>query len=94
MGFKDIVIGLSLPFLGTTLGAACVLFQKDGLKHRTHQLLIGFAAGVMMAASVWSLLIPAMESADGAVLPAVIGFWLGSFIFYSFWITPCRTCIR
>lgn len=76
-----IIQGVLLPFLGTTLGAACVLFMKKELNELLRRALVGFAAGVMVAASVWSLLIPAMEQAAGlgrwAFLPAVIGFWLG-----------------
>lgn len=76
-----IIQGVLLPFLGTTLGSACVLFMKKELNEMVQRALVGFAAGVMVAASVWSLLIPAMEQAAGmgawAFLPAVIGFWLG-----------------
>ena len=57
---EGIVIALALPFVGTTLGAACVYFMKKGLSVVLEKTLIGFAAGVMVAASVWSLLIPAM----------------------------------
>lgn len=74
-------IGLLIPFLGTVLGAACVFFMKKTLSTTIQKILTGFAAGVMVAASIWSLIIPAMEqSADkgkGAVVPVVIGFWLG-----------------
>ena len=77
---KDFWI-LLIPFLGTSLGAACVFFLKDRISLRTESALSGFAAGVMVAASVWSLLIPAMEqSADmegWAFVPAVAGFWGG-----------------
>ena len=70
-----------LPFLGTCFGAACVFFMRDSLHPLIQRTLTGFAAGVMVAASVWSLLVPAMEQADHmgqwAFLPAVIGFWLG-----------------
>lgn len=73
--------GILLPFLGTMLGAACVLFIKKGLSAMVRRGLTGFAAGVMVAASVWSLLIPAMEQAEGmgvwSFTPAVAGFWLG-----------------
>lgn len=78
---KEIVIGVFIPFIGTTLGAACVLFMREQLDHMVQRMLTGFAAGVMVAASVWSLLIPAMEQADFmgqlAFAPAVVGFWLG-----------------
>lgn len=77
----ETVIGLLLPFLGTSLGAGCVYFMKKGMGDRLQRSLTGFAAGVMVAASVWSLLIPAMDYAADmgtfAFLPAVIGFWLG-----------------
>ena len=73
--------GLLIPFAGTTLGAACVFFMRNNLSERVQRALTGFAAGVMVAASVWSLLLPAMEQAAGmgqwAFLPAVMGFWLG-----------------
>ena len=70
--------GLMIPFIGTTLGALCVLFIKNKLKPVIQKSLLGFAAGVMVAASVWSLLIPAMEMSDHlgklAFLPAAVGF--------------------
>ena len=73
--------GVLLPFLGTTLGAGCVLFLKKNLNPMVQRGLTGFAAGVMVAASIWSLLIPAMDQAEGmgswAFVPAVAGFWLG-----------------
>ncbi len=76
-----VIQGVLLPFLGTTLGAACVLFMKKSLHPMVQRGLTGFAAGVMVAASIWSLLIPAMEQADGmgkwSFVPAVVGFWLG-----------------
>lgn len=73
---------LLIPFLGTTLGAAMVFFMKKELNSRLEKLLLGFASGVMIAASVWSLLIPAIEMAEeqgGRVpwLPASAGFLLG-----------------
>ena len=73
--------GILIPFLGTSLGAGCVFFMRKSLSDRVQRSLTGFAAGVMVAASIWSLLIPAIEqSADlgkGAFLPAAIGFWIG-----------------
>ena len=73
--------GILIPFAGTTLGAACVFFMKETLHEDVQRALTGFAAGVMVAASIWSLLIPAMEQAENlgrlAFLPAAIGFWLG-----------------
>ena len=77
----SVAYGLLLPLAGTTLGSACVFFLKDGLSDQVQRALTGFASGVMVAASVWSLLIPAMDQAAGwgrwSFLPAVIGFWLG-----------------
>jgi ZIP family zinc transporter len=77
----EVIQGITIPFLGTSLGAGCVFLMKKGLRPMLQRILTGFAAGVMVAASVWSLLIPAMEQAKGmghwAFLPAVIGFWLG-----------------
>ena len=76
-----LAFGLLIPFLGTVLGAAFVFFMKDDLSPRVQKTLLGFASGVMVAASVWSLLIPAMEmgadSGKWSVLPAAIGFLLG-----------------
>lgn len=80
---SPLALGLTVPLLGTTLGAACVFFMKDAIKGALHNALNGFAAGVMVAASVWSLLIPSMEMSgrDGvmSVLPASIGFLGGIF---------------
>ena len=76
-----IVIGIMIPFIGTTLGAALVLFLKGEMKDWFRKVLIGFASGVMMAASVWSLLLPAIEKAEqlGTLpwLPAALGFLAG-----------------
>ena len=73
--------GILIPFLGTSLGAACVFFMKKTLSDMVQRSLTGFAAGVMVAASVWSLLIPAMEQSAGmgklSFVPAVVGFWVG-----------------
>ena len=73
--------GLLIPFLGTALGSALVFFMKKELDNRIQKMLSGFAAGVMIAASVWSLLIPSMDmSADRgklAFIPAAVGFCLG-----------------
>ena len=72
---------LLIPFVGTALGAACVYFLRNGMSSRTSNSLSGFAAGVMVAASIWSLLIPAMDQSSGmgklAFVPAVVGFWAG-----------------
>ncbi|OUN20770.1 ZIP zinc transporter [Flavonifractor sp. An82] len=76
-------LGLLIPFLGTSLGAACVLPARRTLNPQVQRGLTGFAAGVMVAASVWSLLLPAMDQAaymgKWAFLPAVLGFWGGVF---------------
>lgn len=76
-----VAAGIFIPFLGTALGAACVFFMKKELGKNIERALTGFAAGVMIAASVWSLLIPAIEQADSmgefAFTPAAVGFWLG-----------------
>ena len=73
--------GILIPFLGTSLGAACVFFMKKTLSDTVQRALTGFAAGVMVAASVWSLLIPAIEQSVGmgkfAFVPAVVGFYVG-----------------
>lgn len=77
----QVVWGVLIPFLGTTLGAACVLFVRRGMNEHLQRGLSGFAAGVMVAASIWSLLIPAMEQAEAmgrwSFVPAAAGFWLG-----------------
>ena len=77
----EIIKGIMIPFVGTSLGAACVLFMKRNLNQMVQRSLTGFAAGVMVAASIWSLLIPAMEQAEHmgrfAFIPAVAGLWLG-----------------
>jgi len=79
---EEILQGVLIPFLGTSLGAACVFPMKKQLGLSVQRILTGFAAGVMTAASVWSLLIPALEQSEEelgrlAFLPAVIGFLLG-----------------
>ena len=79
----DILKGIMIPFAGTALGAACVFFMKKSLNIKLERALTGFAAGVMVAASVWSLLIPSMNHAEymGSLsfVPAVTGFLLGIF---------------
>ncbi len=60
----EIFLGILIPFIGTTLGAACVLFMKKTLRKQVQRALAGFAAGVMVAASIWSLLIPAIEQSE------------------------------
>ena len=61
MWSKDVILGLLIPFAGTAGGAACVFFMRGQMNDRVERALSGFAAGVMVAASIWSLLIPAME---------------------------------
>lgn len=77
----NIFYGILIPFLGTSLGAAGVFFMKKSMSETLQRILTGFAAGVMVAASVWSLLIPSLEQAESmgkwSFIPAVCGFWLG-----------------
>ena len=81
MVLKTVIWGLLLPFAGTAAGAACVFFLKKDLNTNVQRALTGFAAGVMVAASIWSLIVPAIEQSAArgrwAFLPAFIGFWLG-----------------
>ena len=75
------IIGILVPFLGTSLGAALVFFLKKEIKPIIQKILLGFASGVMIAASVWSLLLPAIEMAENqnkiAWVQATVGFALG-----------------
>lgn len=75
------IIGILVPFLGTSLGAALVFFLKKEIKPIIQKILLGFASGVMIAASVWSLLLPAIEMTENqnkiAWVPATVGFALG-----------------
>ena len=77
----NIILGLLIPFIGTTLGAAMVFFMKGEIRPAIQKMLVGFAAGVMMAASVWSLLLPAIDKAEqlGVLpwLPPAVGFMAG-----------------
>ena len=77
----EVFVGLLIPFLGTTAGAACVFFMKKTLGDLVQRSLAGFAAGVMVAASIWSLLIPAIDQSAHlgklSFLPAFAGFWCG-----------------
>ncbi len=77
----ETVVGILIPFLGTALGSASVLFMKNKLNPLLQRGLTGFAAGVMVAASIWSLIIPAIEQSEFmgklSFIPAVIGFWFG-----------------
>ena len=77
----NVCMGLLIPFAGTALGSGCVFFMKKELGVKVQKALNGFAGGVMVAASIWSLIIPAMEQSEGmgklSFVPAVVGFWLG-----------------
>lgn len=77
----NVAVGLGIPFLGTALGAACVFLLQGEMNATVRKTMLGFAAGVMVAASVWSLLIPAMDLSEGmgklAFIPAAAGFLLG-----------------
>ena len=76
-----IIFGILIPFLGTTIGAGSVFFVKNEIKPVIQKMLLGFASGIMVAASVWSLLIPAMEMCKSAgklaFIPAAVGFSVG-----------------
>ena len=78
---SEVIRGILIPFAGTSLGAAMVFFMKTSLNEQVSRALTGFAAGVMVAASIWSLLIPSMEQSAAmgiwAFVPAVVGFWVG-----------------
>lgn len=71
------LIGILLPLAGTMLGSSFVFFMKKDIPDRLQKTLLGFASGVMVAASVWSLLLPSMEMSTGGILPASIGFLAG-----------------
>lgn len=81
MSMNGLALGILLPFAGTTLGAACVFLMKKNFSSVLQKTLTGFAAGVMVAASVWSLLIPSIEMTgkEGilSIVPAVVGFMIG-----------------
>lgn len=88
-----IIKGIMIPFLGTVMGSACVFFMKKSMTAKLQKALTGFAAGVMVAASIWSLIIPAMEQSEPmgrlAFVPALVGFWLGMlFLLILDMITP------
>ena len=82
----QIAQGLAIPFLGTVLGAACVFFMKKQMGQNLKRSLLSFAAGVMVAASVWSLLLPAISASESmgklAFVPATVGFWAGILFLY------------
>ena len=80
----DIFLGLMIPFIGTSVGSACVFFMKKQIPLSMQRALTGFAAGVMVAASIWSLIIPSIEQSEGlgvwSFVPAAVGFWAGVLI--------------
>ena len=77
----EVFQGIMIPFVGTTLGAGCVFFMRGAMNKMLQRALTGFAAGVMVAASIWSLLIPAMDQASQmgkwSFVPAIAGLWIG-----------------
>ena len=77
----NLLLGLIIPFIGTTLGSAMVFLMRNKLNNKIEKVLLGFASGVMVAASVWSLIIPSIDMAQEqniiAWLPAAVGFILG-----------------
>lgn len=84
--YLPVIYGIGIPFLGTVLGAACVFFMKGSLRPKVQRAMMAFAAGVMVAASVWSLLLPSIESAADygklAFIPPVAGFWAGILLLF------------
>jgi len=79
---KEVIEGLLIPFIGTSLGAACVYVMRGEIRPRVQKGLTGFASGIMVAASIWSLLLPAIDESAAlgkfACMPAILGFWLGT----------------
>ena len=80
----DVLLGILIPFLGTTLGAGCVFLIKDNLSIKTEKFLLGFASGVMVAASIWSLIMPSIDMSENSgkygslvFIPAAVGFAVG-----------------
>lgn len=84
-----VLTALLIPFLGTALGSAFVFFMRKDMPQPLQKLLLGFASGVMVAASVWSLLIPSMDMSGGSVVPSVLGLLAGfAFLLLIDYITP------
>ena len=77
----NVILGILIPFFGTTLGASSVFFMKDKINEKAEKILLGFTTGVMLAATIWSLLIPSMEMTEKvgfiSCIPAVVGFSFG-----------------
>ena len=74
----QLVVGLLLPLVGTTLGCSMIFVLKKEMDKKVEKVLLGFASGVMIAASVWSLLIPSIDMASGIKwIPAAVGFMVG-----------------
>ena len=77
----NLLIGVLIPFIGTTLGAAMVFLMRNEMNKKVEKILLGFASGVMIAASIWSLIIPSIDMAEEqskiAWIPAAVGFLLG-----------------
>ena len=77
----DVILGILIPFIGTSLGAFMVFFMKDNIDKKFEKILLGFSAGVMIASSIWSLLIPSLEEKSNLgfqkVIPTITGFSLG-----------------
>ena len=92
---NNLALGIMIPFLGTAAGAACVFFMKGQIRPLVQKMLLGFASGVMVAASVWSLLMPSMDMAADmgkfAFVPAAVGFLLESLSCWP-WTIWCPTC--
>ena len=84
------IFSIIIPFIGTVLGAACVFFVKKELKPSVQKAFSGFAAGVMIAASIWSLIIPSFESSNHlgklSFIPVIVGLWVG-FLFLIAYLT-------
>ena len=83
----NILIGILIPFLGTSLGAACVYAMKKEMNKKINKILLGFASGVMIAASVWSLIIPSIDMSQDmgklSFIPAAVGILVGIMFLYS-----------
>lgn len=76
----SVIIGILIPFIGTIIGAACVYVMKKEINKKLEIIIYGFAAGVMMAALIWSLIIPAIDK--GSIIPVVVGLIIGVISFY------------